>query len=117
MFRIANGIVRSPNWNGDTSKDSEIEDQYKSNSDYECLQANVDACKKDFDYPEYETIPAINQWIDAGIRKYEDGEPRPPKCPIRTTIVIIGDDGYYGVGITPGIVIARVKEEEVALHS
>ncbi len=91
MFRIANGIVRAYNWNGDTSKDSEIEEQYKCNSDYECLQANVDAAKE-----QYDSLGHTES--------------------IRTTVIIVGDDNYFGIAIFPGIVVGRVQEEVIPLH-
>lgn len=83
MFRISNGYVRGYHWDGDTSKD------IGNMSDYECLQANVDAAKKHFELES--------------------------QVPIKTTIVIIGDDGYYGIAVVPGFVAARIKEEEVFL--
>jgi hypothetical protein len=83
MFKIANGIVRTHNWNGDTSGEPE-------GNDYQCLKENVDASKEQFS---------------------QLGE-----HPIKTTLVIVGDDGYYGIAVFPGIVIARIKEEAISLH-
>jgi hypothetical protein len=91
MFRIVGGIVRSSNWNGDTSKDSEIEEQYRCNSDYECLQANVEAAKKAF-------------------------EDLDSKRSIKTTVVIVGDDNHFGIAVFPGIIVGRVQEEVIPLH-
>jgi hypothetical protein len=90
MFRIAKGIVRASNWDGDTSKDAEIEERYGRSSDYECLQSNVEASKKAYG--------------DVG------------HGPIRTTMVIVGDDNHFGIAVFHGIVVARIKEEEVPLH-
>lgn len=84
MFKIANGIVRSHSWNGDTSGEPE-------GNDHQCLKANVDAARDAF------TQQLVNH-------------------PIKTTLVIIGDDGYYGIAVFPGIVVARIKEEVVPLH-
>jgi hypothetical protein len=113
MFKIANGIVRSSNWNGDTSKDSEIEDQYRSNSDYECLLSNIEASKDQFFNPKYKFIPAPNHWVNDTMIEIGPDEPK-LEIPIRTTIVVAGDDGHFGVAIVPGMVIARIKEEVIS---
>jgi hypothetical protein len=85
LFRIVNGNVRGYSWDGKPSPDDQ------DASDYECLKANVEEAKRQFDLLEH-------------------------PIPIKTTVVIVGDDGYYGIAVFPGIVVARIKEEAIPLH-